>query len=192
MLLRSCMLPFFVVVPETSENAQIQRKQITMKQENNINFFFVHSLVGSFICSIRQKPFLEFCLLRVVFAFAKFLHPIWWRNISCMQRLCCRIKGSNSLPFGAFSRNKTKRRKTGKNPNVTMRTHTCTHSLSQVSHSNWTGSFANDPNKQEIALSLFKAWNNVEHHKTDIFAFILVWNEIEMRMPQQWHLLQQQ
>lgn len=48
MLLRSCMLPF----SETSENAQIQHKQITMKQENNINFFL--SFVRSFVRSSVQ------------------------------------------------------------------------------------------------------------------------------------------
>lgn len=71
--------PFFVVWRHI-QNAQIQRKQITMKQENNINFFS-HSFVHPFnsLKTISGILFIARC-----FYFAKFLlHRIWWRNISC-------------------------------------------------------------------------------------------------------------
>lgn len=65
---------FPISVGDSPKCTQIQWKGITMKQENNINFFFSLSLVRF----VRQKPFLdEFFYTVVAFTFAKFSTTRW-------------------------------------------------------------------------------------------------------------------
>lgn len=148
LLLRSCNAPFFVV--EHIENAQIQRKQITMKQENNINFFpsFLRSFVRSSI-QFAKNHFWNF-----VYCALFLLLPSFFISFDGIILAACNdfIAESKRETLFHFMLRLAKMKKKENE----IQCHD-THHPKQVTQIELTKSLAKDPNKHDIAFSLFKA-----------------------------------